>query len=259
MSIIHMLKKNCRSFLWLASLVGALSLGSTMAYAATGTVVRTLFATDAAGATGPVSITVTSAAVTGYSGGSHLSPIAITFPTDGSSFDTHSSLQIAVSPGSNTGIRLVQFYANGSLLGQAISMPFTYSTKTLNKAGTYIFTAKAFDNTGQSIMSPPVTATLVKTVGHHLDAVLSFGMTSPDVQVLQAFLNAHGFTVTASGPGSPGQESSFFGPATADAVRAFQNAYANEILVPSGLMQATGYVGPATLAKINMIMDSEAQ
>jgi len=55
---------------------------------------------------------------------------------------------------------------------------------------------------------------------------LKYGSQSAEVKLLQVFLNAHGFTVAKFGPGSKGNETTFFGPATLAAVRAFQNSYA---------------------------------
>jgi peptidoglycan hydrolase-like protein with peptidoglycan-binding domain len=63
---------------------------------------------------------------------------------------------------------------------------------------------------------------------------------------LQQYLNAHGFTLAASGPGSPGQETDYFGSLTYTALAAFQNAHASALLTPVGLTQGTGYFGPAT-------------
>ena len=72
-----------------------------------------------------------------------------------------------------------------------------------------------------------------------------------EVMEIQKFLNRNGFTVSVSGPGSPGNETSYFGPATKAAVIAFQNAYAAEILAPVGLSQGTGYWGSSSRAKAN--------
>lgn len=64
----------------------------------------------------------------------------------------------------------------------------------------------------------------------------------PDILALQHFLNAHDFQLASSGPGSPGQESDFFGMKTYQALETFQKT--------NGL-PATGYFGPLTRALIN--------
>lgn len=71
---------------------------------------------------------------------------------------------------------------------------------------------------------------------------LKFGDVSEDVRQLQQFLNANGYTVAESGPGSSGNETSKFGPATKRAVAAYQAANS----IPT-----TGYVGPKTRAAMN--------
>src|SRR3989344_5617400 len=43
---------------------------------------------------------------------------------------------------------------------------------------------------------------------------LTVGSTGSDVKTLQQFLNGKGYTVASSGPGSAGNESMYFGPAT---------------------------------------------
>jgi peptidoglycan hydrolase-like protein with peptidoglycan-binding domain len=83
---------------------------------------------------------------------------------------------------------------------------------------------------------------------------LMVGMTDQDVARLQMFLNTHGFTVANNGPGARGQESTYYGQKTADAVIRFQEAYRTEVLTPAGLTRGSGYFGPATIKKVNELL-----
>src|ERR1035437_10539616 len=86
---------------------------------------------------------------------------------------------------------------------------------------------------------------------------LSSGMTDPDVMRLQQVLNTNPATqVAASGAGSPGNETSYFGQLTETAVIKFQQLYYSQILTPVGLTSGTGYVGTMTRAEINSIISS---
>jgi hypothetical protein len=72
---------------------------------------------------------------------------------------------------------------------------------------------------------------------------LSKGMTSPDVKLLQEYLNSHGFIVSTSGAGSTGNETTYFGSATTAALARFQAAH--------GISPAVGYFGPITRGYIS--------
>jgi hypothetical protein len=82
---------------------------------------------------------------------------------------------------------------------------------------------------------------------------LTLGSTGSDVKALQQFLNSKGFTVAASGNGSPGHESTYYGPATASAVSRFQVAHTSAILVPYGLTNGTGNFGSATIKEVESL------
>lgn len=62
-----------------------------------------------------------------------------------------------------------------------------------------------------------------------------------DVKTLQTFLNVAGYSVSSRGPGSPGLETKYFGPATRRALIKFQR---ENRLVPDGIF------GPSTSRKI---------
>ena len=83
---------------------------------------------------------------------------------------------------------------------------------------------------------------------------LSLAKTGSDVLALQQFLNQDVATrIAASGPGSPGLETSIFGGLTRKAVMAFQEKYGADVLVPNGLSSGNGFVGISTRLKLNAL------
>ncbi len=71
------------------------------------------------------------------------------------------------------------------------------------------------------------------------------GTSGGEVMWIQQFLNGHGAQVAASGAGSPGNETSYFGALTRAAVARFQAA--------NGVSPAVGFWGPLTRAKANQL------
>ncbi len=75
------------------------------------------------------------------------------------------------------------------------------------------------------------------------------------VRYLQKVLNLDPETrVAQSGPGSPGNETNLFGPATQSALLRFQQKYEAEVLRPAGLTRASGFMGELTRAKLNDVL-----
>ncbi|HTK33276.1 MAG TPA: peptidoglycan-binding domain-containing protein [Candidatus Paceibacterota bacterium] len=105
-----------------------------------------------------------------------------------------------------------------------------------------------FQGTSQHL---PTTASVQDIIPRKTFArTLKKGSYGADVKVLQIYLNAHGFLVSSKGAGSIGNETSYYGPATARAVSLFQEAHAVAILSPNGLSKGTGVFGPSTRAVV---------
>ena len=67
-------------------------------------------------------------------------------------------------------------------------------------------------------------------------------MEGEDARTLQKYLNTHGYVIAQTGPGSPNNETTRFGPVTREAVIRYQNAHCTEL----DITQGTGYVGEKT-------------
>lgn len=83
---------------------------------------------------------------------------------------------------------------------------------------------------------------------------LSLGSSGTQVRILQQILNRDPDTrIASTGPGSSGNETSYFGQLTKAAVVQFQEKYASEVLSPVELVQGNGYVGFYTRIKLNSL------
>ncbi len=74
-----------------------------------------------------------------------------------------------------------------------------------------------------------------------LSQYLSLGSRDEDVRALQIFLNGNGFILATTGPGSPGNETDFFGPLTQSVLSNYQASVG---------LPANGLFGPLTRAAI---------
>lgn len=107
-------------------------------------------------------------------------------------------------------------------------------------------TRQKLNKMGASSTSP-VAASSVSSVALSRD--LFFSMNGEDVRALQRLLNAKGYTIALTGPGSPGNETSIFGLATDAALKRFQ---CKEMSLCSGAAFTNGYglVDSRTRAKL---------
>lgn len=104
--------------------------------------------------------------------------------------------------------------------------------------------------TTTSTSASSASSSPVLTTGALFSKSLGFGMTDPEVRMLQVFLNSHGFALALSGAGAFGYETTYFGPATVTSLIKFQRA--------SGINPSIGVFGPVTRAFVNKILSSQA-
>lgn len=83
------------------------------------------------------------------------------------------------------------------------------------------------------------------------------GSRGDDVKKLQEYLNSHGTPIANSGPGSSGNETTYYGPATRAAIARFQESHTKEILFSLNLTKGTGNFYASTRAFINSFLVSQ--
>lgn len=146
----------------------------------------------------------------------------------------------------NTGVTSVQFLLDGRPFGGELgTAPYTLSLNSRFFAnGPHKVGAVAKDfggNVGRAAEIPVVSKNDASGIAFSRD--LKLGSSGEDVRLLQEFLNVFGFAVATSGAGSPGNETTTFGPATQRALAKFQEA--------RSISPAAGYLGPLTRVLIN--------
>jgi hypothetical protein len=106
-------------------------------------------------------------------------------------------------------------------------------------------------NPGQSVSIPTPAGNITANLpaGFTFQHTLQSGQTNSDIRQLQQFLTSLGSSIYPAG-----KITGYFGPLTRQAVIRFQERYAQEILAPLHLKKGTGFVGSATLKKINALL-----
>jgi peptidoglycan hydrolase-like protein with peptidoglycan-binding domain len=100
------------------------------------------------------------------------------------------------------------------------------STTTITPTtGTFVPTVTQKPAVLGYVSSGGCTAPQTATSTYSFKELHSLGKSSPEVKILQEILNANGYTVSISGPGSRGKETSTYGPATERAIKALQTKY----------------------------------
>jgi hypothetical protein len=124
----------------------------------------------------------------------------------------------------------------------APATPAAAPTITELQAQLAVLMAQLRDAQGSAPIDVPAAAVATLTA-----RPVAVGTSAAPVKTLQQLLNFWGYTVSASGAGSPGSETTFFGPATRAALIKFQLA---EGILWSAKDPGAGIFGPKTRAKV---------
>ena len=104
--------------------------------------------------------TFTSVAVTAPAAGNTPPTVSLTAPAAGTAYTAPASISLAASAGDTDGtVASVKFYAGSTLIATDTSSPYSASWTNV-AAGTYVLTAVATDNDGDSTTSSGVTVTV---------------------------------------------------------------------------------------------------
>jgi DNA-binding beta-propeller fold protein YncE len=131
--------------------------------------------------------------------------------------------------------------------GGGFAMPGTVKNYIVPNQQVVTPTTPAIGQATQPTQTPGQTPTFAPTnTVTSYSRNLSAGARGEDVRNLQKLLNSLGFAIAKTGPGSPGNETNYYGTLTAAAVKRLQEANREMILSPFGLSSGTGFFGPAT-------------
>ncbi len=126
--------------------------------------------------------------------------------------------------------------------------PLTYAESDVQLSGVLPSTPPTLET-----VILPVRIALIPTISPFAQT-LRPGDQDEEVLNVQRFLNQHGFVLAMTGPGSPGNETTYFGPLTRAALIRYQEAYGAYILAPAGAEKGTGIFGPLSMAHANSLL-----
>jgi len=144
---------------------------------------------------------------------------------------------------------LVFFLTFFMVMGRPLGIIATTVPVTLDSSNSTVLTSPTLQQSILMAKKIPANFLFSKT--------LRSGVSDTEVKYLQIILNSDYRTIVKpSGVGSTGLETSYFGPATTNAVNRFQELYKAVILTPIGLSSTTGNVGSMTRTVLNQILNN---
>ena len=156
---------------------------------------------------------------------------------------------------------IIGIISNGSSLNNSSTKPDMLSEKNNSSATSSPTLTSIIIDSGARVSSKPISTGLYSqrqlfknedgtafTFNKSLSLGSSGSSYNSDIKKLQVFLNSAGYMVASTGPGSIGNETNKFGPATKRALLKFQKAI--------GIRGANGMLGPVTRKVINQLIQS---
>ena len=158
--------------------------------------------------------------------------------------NTHSTIIVVTDAAGNTGEHTIIFPTVDAAPSDTTSHTTTRTRRSGGGGGGGSSFAPAITTAQQ--LTPTITPGI--TPQPVFTRTLTRGSTGEDVRTLQKFLNKNSYTVSTTGPGSSGKETTYFGPATERALKAFQAA--NDLLPLGILDDGTRYLLNALLLTV---------
>jgi peptidoglycan hydrolase-like protein with peptidoglycan-binding domain len=140
-----------------------------------------------------------------------------------------------------------------------------YAREILTPYGLRVGTGKVGPSTRKKInsiatagsaasLTPVTNPGLGATTGTQFSSALNPGISHVDVKRLQQFLNGNGYPVAVTGPGSRGNETTYYGPATVQAVALFQKKYHDQLILRGGEVKPSGIFDAPTSRLVNDLL-----
>jgi hypothetical protein len=106
--------------------------------------------------------------------GSAAPTVALTQPANGATFTAPANIGLAATASDADGtVTNVEFFNGGTKLGEDTTAPYTYAWNSVG-AGTYTLTARATDDSGQTVSSAPATITVTASTNAPPSAAITY-------------------------------------------------------------------------------------
>ena len=114
--------------------------------------------------------------------------VVITAPADGASFTDPTNIVVSADASDAEGrVTHVDFFANNVMIGSSTSTPATIRWSNMSQ-GSFVLTARAYDDLGASTVSRPVNVTVIRTPLVRVLALDAYASeTAPDTGILQFY------------------------------------------------------------------------